>query len=149
MTPIGHEHENAIDWLTRWSIENTGASEVRVRIQESLSLPGQTSVLEPDVVWVRSDPYATGRPTADDVLLIIEVAKSSLNVDLGNKASLYADAGVTDYWVADIETKTLIIHRDPKNGRYASIVTHHGNQEAQTLASPDASLVVASIFDAS
>jgi len=149
MTPIGHEHENAVDWLTRWSIENTHAREVRVRIQESLSLPGQASVPEPDVVWVRKAPYTKGRPTADDVLLVMEVAKSSLNIDLGSKAILYAEAGVADYWVVDITAESLVIHRDPKDGRYNNIETHRGSQQVETLASPNASLTVRSIFDAS
>jgi len=148
MTPIGHEHENAVDWITRWSIENTVASDVRIRIQESLSLPEQTSVPEPDVVWVRSAPYTMDRPVADDVLLIIEVAKSSLAVDLGTKALLYADAKIADYWVVNIEKKSIIVHRNPLDGRYSSIVTHHGSQEVHALARPNASLVVAAIFEA-
>ena len=146
MTPIGHEHENAVDWLARWSFDNTEASEVRVRIQESLALPGQKSVPEPDITWVRSGPYGTCRPTANDVLLIIEVAKSSAKFDLSKKAALYAAAGITDYWVANLETKTLVVHRNPKDGQYASIVTHQGNEKVQSLASPNACLVVAEIY---
>lgn len=81
---------------------------------------------EPDIAWVREGSYVTGRPEADDALLIIEVGKSSLLVDLGNKALLYADAGIADYWVANIETKVLMVHRNPKAGKYRSIVTHQG-----------------------
>jgi len=146
MSPIGHQHENAVDWLTRWSIENTQADEVRVRIQESLTLPGQSTVPEPDIAWVRSGAYEQSRPAANEVLLVIEVAKSSVAYDLGKKADLYADAEIADYWVANIETQSLIVHRDPAKGRYANITTLQDEQSISPLAKSEACLTVASLF---
>ena len=43
-----------------------------------------------------------GRPLAEDVLLVVEVADSSLGFDTGEKADLYAAAGIADYWVVDV-----------------------------------------------
>ncbi len=148
MSPIGHQHENVVDWLTRWSIENTKASEVRVRIQESLALPGQNTVPEPDIAWVRSGVYDQGRPAARDVLLVIEVANTSLAFDLGKKAQLYATAQIADYWVANVETESLIVHRDPVEGMYTKITTLQGEEILQPLAKPDAHFTVASLFAA-
>jgi len=173
MSPIGHEHENAVDWLARWSFDNTKADEVRVRIQESLALPGQRTVPEPDIAWVRSGAYDKGRPAASDVLLVVEVAtgpsqhqvegiqrpkeseqpnsfeaccKTSVAHDLGKKAELYAAAEIADYWVADLKTRSLVVHRNPADGRYASITTLRGAEILSPLAKPDASLTVASLF---
>jgi len=146
MSPIGHEHENAVDWLARWSFDNTKADEVRVRIQESLALPGQRTVPEPDIAWVRSGAYDKGRPAASEVLLVVEVAKTSVAHDLGKKAELYAAAEIAEYWVADLKTRSLVVHRDPADGRYASITTLRGAETLSPLAKPDASLSVASLF---
>lgn len=130
----------------RWSFENTLASEVRVRIQESIAIPSQSSVPEPDIAWVRSAAYHAHRPSAEDVLLIIEVAKSSAKVDLGEKGVIYAAAGIADYWVANIETKSLVVHRDPVDGHYTRIVSHDGNNSVQTLAKPKGVLDVAALY---
>jgi len=146
MSPIGHDHENVVDWLARWSFDSTKADEVRVRIQESLALPGQRTVPEPDIAWVRSGAYDKGRPAASEVLLVVEVAKTSVAYDLGKKAELYAIAEISDYWVANLETRSLVVHRDPSDGRYASITTLRGEQTLSPLAKPDAGLTVASLF---
>ena len=46
---------------------------------------------------------------------------TSRAVDLGRKAALYAAAAIPDYWVLDIEGRRLVVHRDPADGRYATI----------------------------
>lgn len=57
----------------------------------------------------------------DTVLLVVEVAKSSLEFDLGTKAKTCAQFGVRDYWVVDADTLHSRIHRDPDPGGYASV----------------------------
>lgn len=53
--------------------------------------------------------------------LVIEVADSSLTLDLGPKARLYAACRVPEYWVIDLKTNTLVVHRSPQRGRYTSV----------------------------
>src|SRR5688572_24852343 len=88
MSPIGPSHEDAVDELMVWSVESVPLDQVRVRIQQSVGLPALASVPEPDVSWVRFRRYSKSRPDAADVLLLIEVARSSLKFDLGKKALL-------------------------------------------------------------
>ena len=97
MNPIGPTHEEVVDRLNRWSIKHLPEDRVRVRVQNSIGLPALQSAPEPDIAWVVERDYSRGRPTAADVLLVIEVAESSLKNDIGEKADLYAAAGIADY----------------------------------------------------
>jgi Uma2 family endonuclease len=97
MNLIGPTHEEVVDRLNRWSIKHLPEDRVRVRVQNSIGLPALQSAPEPDIAWVVERDYSRGRPTAADVLLGIEVAESSLKNDIGEKADLYAAAGIADY----------------------------------------------------
>ena len=90
MVPIGPTHEEAVDILTEWSLDNAPRDQVRVRIQNSIGIPDLQSVPEPDVVWVARKSYREARPSADQVYLLIEVAHSSLAYDRGEKSDAYA-----------------------------------------------------------
>jgi Uma2 family endonuclease len=67
----------------------------------------------PDVAVVAGPPRAHSRHP-QTALLIVEVADSSLVMDLGDKASLYAAAGIQDYWVIDVNDRRLHVFRDPQ-----------------------------------
>ncbi len=54
------------------------------------------------------------RPTHEDVLLISEVADSSLEQDLGEKAKLYAEHRIPEYWVVDVRSEQVHVHRKPE-----------------------------------
>jgi Uma2 family endonuclease len=68
---------------------------------------------EPDAAVVRGDPrdYREGHPTRP--ALIVEVAESRLAFDRREKASLYARAGITDYWVLNLVDRVVEVHREP------------------------------------
>ncbi|MFC1757890.1 Uma2 family endonuclease [Planctomycetota bacterium] len=105
MNPAGPVHEDYIDFLTRWSTQATSPSDCVVRIQSSIDL--DDSRPGPDVTWLKPGRYASRRPRAEDVLLLIEVADSSLPSDLSEKAELYAEFGVAEYWVVDVHGKCI------------------------------------------
>jgi len=134
MTPIGSRHEEIVDRLTEWSFQNLPEGTVRVRVQNSLGLPSLESAPEPDIAWVVCRDYTTGRPTAADVLLVIEVAESSLAYDRGEKADLYAAAGIAEYWVVDPSNRCIEVRRDPQAEGYRSVQTYSGEDEVQPLA---------------
>lgn len=146
MSPIGPLHEEIVDFLNKWSFEQLPRGEVRTRIQNSVGVPELDSAPEPDVAWVEEKSYASGRPTVEDVLLIIEVAESSLAYDRGEKAELYAEAGVRDYWVVDISERCAEVRRDPHNRHYRSLQTFSEGDEVRSLTFPDVGLPVASLF---
>jgi len=83
-----------------------------VRSQQPLPL-GLTTDPVPDVSVVKGSmrDYATVHPTS--ALLVVEVSDSSLGYDMEDKASLYASAGIADYWVVDLNGRRLIVFRDP------------------------------------
>jgi Uma2 family endonuclease len=73
---------------------------------------------EPDImVCSNPDPWAYGTSRTKP-LLIIEVADHSLDYDLGEKATLYADAEVPEYWVVNLVERVLIVFREPLKGNY-------------------------------
>ncbi len=107
---------------------------------------------EPDVVVVRGQArdYARTHPTS--VALIVEVAQSRLAFDRGDKASLYARAGVGDYWIVTLIDRVVEVHRDPRPAtvlygwRYASVRVARPGEAVTPLALPEASVQVADLL---
>jgi len=107
---------------------------------------------EPDVAVVPRDPraYRDGHPSR--AVLIVEIAETSYRIDREYKASLYARAGVPDYWIIDLAHDTIEVHRDPdpspdapSGWRYRSVVTLRPPATAAPLAAPDAPILVADL----
>jgi Uma2 family endonuclease len=75
---------------------------------------------EPDIAIVKLDPsdYDDHHPTAADIYLIIEVADSTLKTDLEIKSLLYAQNGISDYWVLDLNHRQLQVFREPTEQGY-------------------------------
>lgn len=84
MAPIGSMHEQIVDLLNVWSFENVSKDRIRVRVQNSIGLPTLQSAPEPDLAWVVQRDYSGGRPSTEDVLLVIEVSDSSLKTHTDN-----------------------------------------------------------------
>lgn len=84
---------------------------------------GDCSEPEPDLVLLRPPArrYLEALPTPSDILLIIEVADSTLAFDLGVKAGLYARHAILEYWVVDLRAGLLHVHRAPADGTYTSV----------------------------
>ncbi len=144
MSPAGPVHEDYIDYLTRWSTSVTGPDDCVVRIQSSIDLGDSRP--EPDVTWLRPGRYAARRPKASDVLLLIEVADSSLAGDTGEKADLYAEFGVAEYWVVDCAAKAIHVFTDPKGGRFGTKRIVSGPHTLTPRCKPDAVLVLSELF---
>jgi Uma2 family endonuclease len=102
------------------------------------------SVVGPDIMVLRPRESLRDWVPADLVLLV-EVAHTSLSADLGAKARLYASAGVADYWVLDVEARVVIVHRDPRSGRYGSVETLEVPGQVSALLEPSLSFPVADL----
>ncbi|MBA3485259.1 MAG: Uma2 family endonuclease [Pirellulales bacterium] len=118
MSPIHPPHEDALDRLAEWSFDSAPRMQVRVRVQLSIELLGLQSIPQPDLAWVRRGDYSRQRPTSDEVLLVVEVADTSVRFDRGEKAALYAEAGIADYWIVDVNRRTIEVCREPSDGVY-------------------------------
>lgn len=145
MTPIGDDHAFTVDMLTEWSVENRPKSEAIIRIQSPIRIPALESAPEPDVVWYRRDA-AGSHPNPSDVLLVIEVADTSASRDRGEKADLYAEAGIGDYWVVDCSEKSVEVFREPTPTGYEQSNVYRGDEEIRLLAYPEIAFRPAIIF---
>ena len=113
MTPIGPPHGGCTNDLNLLFTTRLAGTAI-VSIQGPLVLDDGTEVY-PDllVLKLREHRYRQANPTAEDTLMVIEVADASLPVDLGLKLAKYARAGVRRYWVVDLKGRTIHDHRDP------------------------------------
>ncbi len=148
MSPIGPIHEDLVDLLNEWSMTILPRSAARVRIQNSIGIPALDSAPEPDICWVRRRDYSKGRPLGADILLVIEVADSSLAYDLGEKANLFAVAGIADYWVVNIPEQCVEVFREPEGRRYLTRQVFRTPAELRPLAFPGVVLPVKLLFPA-
>ena len=108
---------------------------------------------EPDVAVVPRDPraYRDGHPTG--AALIVEIADASYRIDHAYKASLYARAGVPEYWIVDLARETLEVHREPQavmsappGWRYLSLEVLRPPATISSLLAPTTSIPVADLL---
>ena len=118
MTPPGPSHSEAVSRLNTWSHARIDRKKVVVRIQDPIGIPELDSQPQPDVVWVAAKNYSKVHPRPKDVLLVIEVADSSYDYDTGEKAGVYAKAGIKDYWVVNLQEFCIEVFRRPRRGVY-------------------------------
>jgi len=123
MSPIGVLHAAIVDALVRFLSRCAGESAF-IRCQNPLRLD-DFNELEPDIAVLRprADCYTTAHPGPADVLLVIEVADTSLAYDLGTKVPLYARHGIPEVWVIDATTRRTRVFRQPAGGRKAGSST--------------------------
>jgi Uma2 family endonuclease len=92
-------------------------SDLRAMVEVSIALPPDGAP-EPDIV-LTSEPHGEGLVPLSSVALVIEVSDATLDTDLGRKASLYASAGIAEYWVADINARVVHQMWKPSDDAYA------------------------------
>ncbi len=121
MVPIGSKHADWVNRLSRY-FGRVLPDEVIVNVQNPVRL-SDISEPEPDLSLLapRKLPYAEAHPSAEDVLLVIEVANSSLEYDRDHKAPLYARYGIPEYWLIDIKANQLTIFSEPSDDGFRSI----------------------------
>jgi Uma2 family endonuclease len=117
MSPIGDRHGVCVmlveDLLA--DLRPTGM----VSTQNSLRLPRQQSVPQPDVVLLRRrSDFGLRPPHPEDVLFLVEVAESSLAYDRGIKIPLYAESGIPEAWLVDLNSDTISVYRRPSPQGY-------------------------------
>jgi Uma2 family endonuclease len=125
--------------------------EERVNFEAPVDLsPGDNSrnAPEPDVVGLGRSHIETpeSNPQPANIALLIEVADTSLYTDLREKALLYARAGIADYWVADLNGRHVIVHREPGEDGYGSVVVYGLTECISPLEKPETSIRVEQMF---
>lgn len=144
--PIGDAHSGVVNRLTRLLVRRTGDDAV-VSIQNPLQLVD--SEPEPDtmVLRPRADFYESGKPRAEDVLLLIEVADSSLEFDREVKLPIYAEAGIREFWIVNLSESHVEVYRGPQsNGAYRDRRDVRPGEQIELLGLPGATIDVAEIL---
>src|SRR5262245_1271212 len=121
MSPIGLAHLAAVSSANRALVMATGVTAI-------VQPPGAMRLdlyhePEPDLALLkpRADFYVSRRPGPADVLLVIEVADSSLDYDRDVKAPLYARAGIPEYWLGDLNAGVVERYLSPDRGAYRRV----------------------------
>lgn len=143
---IGPEHSACVKRLNRL-LNTLFGSRVCLGVQDPIRL--FDSEPEPDVSVARLSPddYASGHPTAADLLLIIEVADSTLDFDRSQKLPIYAEAGIPEYWIVNLIDRQIEIYRGPQvDGEFSSQYIASSNDEVELLAFPGMRLAVNDIL---
>ena len=112
--------------------------DARLFVEPSVTLAPDTLV-EPDLaVWRKGGLPRDMR--GPDLLLVIEVADTSLGYDLRFKAPFYARFGIRDYWVVDAVRETIRVHRDPVDGAYRDVEEYEAHDAVAALLLADMSV---------
>ena len=123
-----------------------------VRVQDPIALDAESEP-EPDVAVVpgRARDYLAEHPARP--ALLVEVAESSLAFDRGHKGSLYARAGIADYWIVNLVDAVLEVHRAPALDRSAEfgwrcldVQALRPGATVAPLARPDVTVAVADLL---
>jgi Uma2 family endonuclease len=146
MSPIGLRHAAFVANLTQLLVMRMAGRAV-VRVQGPVVV-APDSRPQPDLALLRhrAVPYREAAATPGDVLLLIEVADSSLAYDRMVKRRLYAETGIAEYWVVDCAAESVEIHRAPGPDGYREVSPEVGSGLVSPAAFPDAALALSDIF---
>lgn len=149
--PQGDPHAAAVD-LAIAALRSAFGPGWLVRAHAPLAL-GVRSRPEPDVSVVRGSPrdYRDAAPT--QAALVVEISHTSLALDRTRKASIYARAGIQDYWIVNLVDDAVEVQRDPgrltaptRSWTYRSIEQFRRGAAITPLAAPDAPIAVADLL---
>ena len=119
--PMATPHASGVRRVSKL-LEQLFGSNFAVSVQLPVNLDADTDP-HPDVCVARGsiDTYDTRHPEPQDLVLVVEIADTSLKFDLTTKATLYAEAGIPEYWVLDVIQKQLHVLREPMDSAYSSV----------------------------
>lgn len=147
MAPIGNPHAGCVNRLVGGFASLIADRRAVLSPQNPVNLT-DISEPQPDVTLLRprTDFYGDGHPTPEDVLLLVEVADSSIGFDRHTKIPLYARCGIPEAWLVDLKKATLEVHRDPTPGGYRKVQRLRRGDRIAPLAFPDFEIAVESIL---
>ena len=134
MPPIHPPHASIVDRLNS-ALGRLPIGSAIVRVQNPIRLDDFNEP-QPDVAVLRfrDDYYGSHHPTPADVLLIIEVADTSLRYDRYEKIPLYGRAGIPEAWLVDVQAGTITVFTEPHAGGYGREQVVTRGQEIVSLA---------------
>ncbi|HKX02012.1 MAG TPA: Uma2 family endonuclease [Methylomirabilota bacterium] len=149
--PQGGPHFTAVG-LVEDALRQVFGVDWTVRAQGPIALD-EDSEPEPDIAVVPGSRRDHSRAHPSHPVLIVEVADSSLAFDRAEKGSLYARAGIADYWILNLPDQVLEVYREPVAAPHAPYGHHYGatvtlapRDTVSPLAAPTAAVLVASLL---
>ena len=140
MAPIGSGHASLVNRLTnRLAAALPGHAIVST---QNPVLLGASSEVQPDIALLRhrDDFYANAHPTPSDVLLVIEVADTSLPFDRNIKVPLYARHGIPEVWLVTLQQRRIEVFRRPTGAGYEETLRPAETEALAPLLLPDVSV---------
>ncbi len=137
MAPIGNRHASTIRKLIHL-LSGIVRDHALLDVQNPLAL-GDHSEPEPDIVLLRprEDFYTAKVPAAEDVLLLIEVADTSLSFDQAVKVPLYARYGIPEVWLVDLCGEIIKVFRQPSPEGYLDVSQRGRGQRIRPSLLPE------------
>jgi Uma2 family endonuclease len=144
MSPIGPLHAAIVRRLNTL-FSQRGLSQYIVSVQDPIQL-SDLSEPQPDlaILQYRPDYYGSSHPLPDDIVLLIEVSDTSLEYDRESKLPRYAESGIQEVWIVDVEHRQIEQYYHPANGAYRTKQTWlHG----QTITSHSLAVISLHVDD--
>jgi Uma2 family endonuclease len=142
MSPQKPPHAHTVHQLSAALFVALGGRAV-VRSQLPIAM-SDDSEPEPDLAVVPPGDYSREHPS--EALLVVEVALSSQRRDRIIKGRIYARAGVPEYWVVDLISRTIDVHKYPRGAQYTRITGHGEDETLRLSAFPDVQIHIGSIL---
>ena len=142
MAPIGNPHATGVRRIERVFSQTAGSS-VTISGQNPV-LIGERSTPQPDVAILRyrEDDYFGKSPSAEDVLLVIEVSDTSLAYDRNVKVNLYAQANIPETWIANLSDDCIETFTGPGPDGYATHTIYRRGDRIAPSTLPDVEFAV-------
>ncbi|MFQ5650806.1 MAG: Uma2 family endonuclease [bacterium] len=136
MSPIGSRHAACVNGLNLMFYASLQGRAL-VSVQNPVRL-SRHSEPQPDLALLkpRDDFYATAHPGPKDVFLVIEVAETSAELDRQTKVPLYAEAGIPEVWIFDLQAREVEVYRKPFERTYSVIEKYTPRQRLSPQAFP-------------
>lgn len=137
MTPIGSRHAACVKKLTEL-LYNSLSKKVQIGVQDPILLNDFTEV-RPDISLLRrkKDFYAKRHPNANEVYLVIEIADTSITYDRSIKLPLYAQAGIAEIWIIDLQNEVVEISSDPDGGDFLKKTIYKTGESVRSNIFPE------------
>ena len=152
MSPINPRHAVCVDKLSGL-INHLLYKKAWIRVQAPITLEGRSSQPQPDLVVALLQPemYEERHVKAEETLLLIEVADSSLSTDQGDKLKLYASGGISEYWIINLVDNQLEVYQEPYlsatgEGNYKVKRTYTRDETVSLQAFPDCQLDLSEVL---
>ncbi|GAB4255850.1 MAG: Uma2 family endonuclease [Methylomicrobium sp.] len=147
MSPIGCNHAGHLNRILNKLLKLLTSETAIASVQNPLQL-GDLSEPEPDFMLLKPNPdfYSTRHPVAADVLLLIEVADSSLDFDRNQKMHLYALHRISEYWLLNLKDSCVEIYRKPAGDLYAEKRTLTTGDSIALSELPDITIAIGDLL---